>query len=148
MALCRLDGIYFPHIRTLKRPSWTEFWSFSRVSLEDLYNGKTTKLQLSKNVLCSTCNGWVCRMSIYGPAFMLIVYFLILWLISLCVTAGREGRRGPCRSVQRVGAVACGSWSDSWHLEWSNRCSLCVPIVMEKVSSQWFGTRLSSEALE
>lgn len=28
-----------------------------RVSLEDLYNGKTTKLQLSKNVLCSTCNG-------------------------------------------------------------------------------------------
>lgn len=29
----------------------------SRVSLEDLYNGKTTKLQLSKNVLCSTCNG-------------------------------------------------------------------------------------------
>ena len=28
-----------------------------RVSLEDLYNGKTTKLQLSKNVLCSACNG-------------------------------------------------------------------------------------------
>uniref|UniRef100_A0A3Q3WRA5 J domain-containing protein n=1 Tax=Mola mola TaxID=94237 RepID=A0A3Q3WRA5_MOLML len=28
-----------------------------KVSLEDLYNGKTTKLQLSKNVLCSTCNG-------------------------------------------------------------------------------------------
>uniref|UniRef100_G1N0V2 Uncharacterized protein n=1 Tax=Meleagris gallopavo TaxID=9103 RepID=G1N0V2_MELGA len=30
---------------------------FCRVSLEDLYNGKTTKLQLSKNVLCSACNG-------------------------------------------------------------------------------------------
>lgn len=28
-----------------------------KVSLEDLYNGKTTKLQLSKNVLCSACNG-------------------------------------------------------------------------------------------
>uniref|UniRef100_A0AAY5KRT0 DnaJ heat shock protein family (Hsp40) member A2a n=1 Tax=Esox lucius TaxID=8010 RepID=A0AAY5KRT0_ESOLU len=28
-----------------------------KVSLEDLYNGKTTKLQLSKNVLCGTCNG-------------------------------------------------------------------------------------------
>ncbi|XP_077451480.1 dnaJ homolog subfamily A member 2b [Stigmatopora argus] len=28
-----------------------------KVSLEDLYNGKTTKLQLSKNVLCATCNG-------------------------------------------------------------------------------------------
>uniref|UniRef100_A0AAZ3QBP1 DnaJ homolog subfamily A member 2 n=1 Tax=Oncorhynchus tshawytscha TaxID=74940 RepID=A0AAZ3QBP1_ONCTS len=27
------------------------------VSLEDLYNGKTTKLQLSKNVLCASCNG-------------------------------------------------------------------------------------------
>lgn len=31
----------------------------SRVSLEDLYNGKTTKLQLSKNVLCGACNGCV-----------------------------------------------------------------------------------------
>ncbi|XP_035579587.1 dnaJ homolog subfamily A member 2-like [Zalophus californianus] len=28
-----------------------------KVSLEDLYNGKTTKLQLSKNVLCSACSG-------------------------------------------------------------------------------------------
>ncbi|TNN68346.1 DnaJ subfamily A member 2 [Liparis tanakae] len=28
-----------------------------KVTLEDVYNGKTTKLQLSKNVLCSTCNG-------------------------------------------------------------------------------------------
>nr|XP_040134966.1 dnaJ homolog subfamily A member 2 [Ictidomys tridecemlineatus] len=30
-----------------------------KVSLEDLYNGKTTKLQLSKNVLCSACSGCV-----------------------------------------------------------------------------------------
>ncbi|KAF5275686.1 hypothetical protein FQA39_LY06798 [Lamprigera yunnana] len=28
-----------------------------KVTLEDIYNGKTTKLQLSKNVLCSTCSG-------------------------------------------------------------------------------------------
>lgn len=28
-----------------------------RVSLEDLYNGKTSKLQLSKTVICSKCNG-------------------------------------------------------------------------------------------
>ncbi|TWW76389.1 dnaJ homolog subfamily A member 2b [Takifugu rubripes] len=28
-----------------------------KVSLEDLYNGKTTKLQLSKNVICGACNG-------------------------------------------------------------------------------------------
>lgn len=28
-----------------------------KVSLEDVYNGKTTKLQLSKNVLCAACNG-------------------------------------------------------------------------------------------
>ncbi|XP_026676575.1 dnaJ homolog subfamily A member 2 [Diaphorina citri] len=28
-----------------------------KVSLEDLYNGKTTKLQLTKSVICSTCNG-------------------------------------------------------------------------------------------
>ncbi|KAG3257353.1 DnaJ heat shock protein family (Hsp40) member A2 [Ictidomys tridecemlineatus] len=31
-----------------------------KVSLEDLYNGKTTKLQLSKNVLCSACSGFEC----------------------------------------------------------------------------------------
>lgn len=35
----------------------SKYFSFHRVSLEDLYNGKTTKLQLSKNVLCSSCNG-------------------------------------------------------------------------------------------
>ena len=28
-----------------------------KVSLEDLYNGRTTKLQLSKNVLCRACSG-------------------------------------------------------------------------------------------
>ncbi|XP_017785767.1 PREDICTED: dnaJ homolog subfamily A member 2-like [Nicrophorus vespilloides] len=28
-----------------------------KVSLEDLYTGKTSKLQLSKNVICSICNG-------------------------------------------------------------------------------------------
>ncbi|CAH1104467.1 unnamed protein product [Psylliodes chrysocephalus] len=28
-----------------------------KVTLEDLYNGKTSKLQLSKNVICATCNG-------------------------------------------------------------------------------------------
>lgn len=33
------------------------FFLVYRVSLEDLYNGKTTKLQLSKNVLCGACNG-------------------------------------------------------------------------------------------
>lgn len=29
------------------------------VSLEDLYNGKTTKLQLSKQILCPKCKGLV-----------------------------------------------------------------------------------------
>ncbi|KAL1498347.1 hypothetical protein ABEB36_009160 [Hypothenemus hampei] len=28
-----------------------------KISLEDLYNGKTAKLQLSKNVICTSCNG-------------------------------------------------------------------------------------------
>ncbi|XP_072393386.1 dnaJ homolog subfamily A member 2-like [Diabrotica undecimpunctata] len=28
-----------------------------KVSLEDMYNGKTSKLQLSKNVICNTCSG-------------------------------------------------------------------------------------------
>ena len=32
---------------------------FFRVTLEDLYNGKSTKLQLSKNVICAVCKGYV-----------------------------------------------------------------------------------------
>lgn len=28
-----------------------------KVSLEDMYNGKTAKLQLSRNIICKTCNG-------------------------------------------------------------------------------------------
>jgi DnaJ family protein A protein 2 len=28
-----------------------------KVSLEDMYNGKTSKLQLNKNVICKACNG-------------------------------------------------------------------------------------------
>ena len=28
-----------------------------KVSLEDLYNGKTSKLQLNKNVICKACSG-------------------------------------------------------------------------------------------
>jgi DnaJ family protein A protein 2 len=32
-----------------------------KVSLEDLYNGKVSKLQLSRNILCKTCNGYVFR---------------------------------------------------------------------------------------
>ena len=30
-----------------------------KVSLEDLYNGKVAKLQLSKNVICAECGGYV-----------------------------------------------------------------------------------------
>jgi DnaJ family protein A protein 2 len=30
-----------------------------QVTLEDLYNGKRTKLALRKNVICVTCNGYV-----------------------------------------------------------------------------------------
>lgn len=28
-----------------------------KVTLEDMYNGKTSKLQLSKNVICANCSG-------------------------------------------------------------------------------------------
>ena len=32
-------------------------FSTGRVSLEDLFNGKTSKLQMRKNVICKKCNG-------------------------------------------------------------------------------------------
>jgi DnaJ homolog subfamily A member 2 len=31
-----------------------------KVSLEDLYNGTSKKLSLSRNVLCQKCKGYVC----------------------------------------------------------------------------------------
>lgn len=39
--------------------SYRNLNAFLRVTLEDLYNGKTSKLQLSKNVICSACSGYV-----------------------------------------------------------------------------------------
>jgi DnaJ homolog subfamily A member 2 len=30
------------------------------VSLEDLYNGKTVKVNMEKEVECGVCKGWVC----------------------------------------------------------------------------------------
>lgn len=36
---------------------YNEAFSCCRVSLEEMYNGKTAKLQLSKNVICAVCDG-------------------------------------------------------------------------------------------
>lgn len=44
-----------------------------KVSLEDLYNGTTKKLSLSRNVLCPKCKG--CR-----PSFLLIFVKLVAFL--------------------------------------------------------------------
>lgn len=36
-----------------------------KVSLEDLYNGTSKKLSLSRNVLCSKCKGLVPTLSVF-----------------------------------------------------------------------------------
>uniref|UniRef100_R4FNQ3 Putative dnaj c chaperone protein n=1 Tax=Rhodnius prolixus TaxID=13249 RepID=R4FNQ3_RHOPR len=36
-----------------------------RVTLEDLYNGRTANLQLTRNVFCKTCNGKGCKSGMY-----------------------------------------------------------------------------------
>lgn len=40
-----------------------------RVSLEDLYNGTTKKLSLSRNRLCSKCNGYFLSLIILNLSF-------------------------------------------------------------------------------
>jgi len=43
--------------RSRRRQRGEDAFHQLRVSLEDLYNGKTAKLQLSKQVICAKCNG-------------------------------------------------------------------------------------------
>ena len=38
-----------------------------KVSLEEMYNGKTAKLQLSKNVICTVCDGYVLFVTLTIP---------------------------------------------------------------------------------
>lgn len=35
------------------------------VSLEDLYKGKTSKLAVTRNIICATCTGYVMSFNIY-----------------------------------------------------------------------------------
>ena len=46
---------------------------FFRVTLEDLYNGKTSKLQLAKQVICSKCHGLVYLLLIYQNRYFIVL---------------------------------------------------------------------------
>jgi hypothetical protein len=52
-----------------------------KVSLDELYNGTSKKLSLSRNVLCSKCNGYV-KWLIFSVEPC--IYFLLLQVLMLC----------------------------------------------------------------
>jgi len=47
----------YVHLNNYLLILWFLYACFCRVSLEDLYNGKTSKLQLSRNIICKACEG-------------------------------------------------------------------------------------------
>ena len=47
------SGVYLWPLRVYL----TKLHSLCQVTLEDLYNGKSTKLAVQRNVICSECNG-------------------------------------------------------------------------------------------
>lgn len=51
-----------------------------KVSLEDLYNGTSKKLSLSKNVLCPKCKGYYTNSPHLSPKVnYILVYMITLW---------------------------------------------------------------------
>jgi DnaJ family protein A protein 2 len=68
-------------------------------TLEDLYNGKTTKVKLTKKDICSTCNG----------------------------RGGKEGTGHKCKSCRGTGGANCGKCNGSGHVfEQKHRCRKCA----------------------
>lgn len=52
-----------------------------KVSLEDLCNGTSKKLSLSRNVICSKCKGWV---DISFTLMYYVYYFYLLVILLIC----------------------------------------------------------------
>ncbi|XP_075214587.1 dnaJ homolog subfamily A member 2-like [Lycorma delicatula] len=70
-----------------------------KVSLEDLYNGKTAKLQLSKNVICTVCSG----------------------------KGSKSGLTDPCRTCHGSGfKVTFRQLGPNLHQQLQSRCSDCA----------------------
>lgn len=43
---------------------------FSRVSLEDLYNGKSSKVDVERQIICAKCQGWVINFTEYSNSWL------------------------------------------------------------------------------
>jgi hypothetical protein len=87
-----------------------------KVSLDELYNGTSKKLSLSRNVLCSKCNGYV-KWLIFSVEPC--IYFLLLQVLMLCCIhyTARARSLELHRDVLVAKALAIRSRSGSWDQE-------------------------------
>jgi len=83
-----------------------------KVSLEDIYNGTSKKLSLSRNVICSKCKGLVFAENCAASCGILIFYFILLiylfatdWLfhLKLCSKGSKSGASLKCSGCQGSG---------------------------------------------
>jgi hypothetical protein len=86
-----------------------------KVSLEELYNGASKKLSLSRNLLCLKCNGYVihlllCQLCIICP----VVDSDATWA---CFLTARAQSPEHHRGVLVAKALVLRSKSGSWDLE-------------------------------
>jgi DnaJ-class molecular chaperone len=70
------------------------------VTLEDLYNGKTVKMDMEKEVVCGTCKGYGCQDPFYP-----------LWLITQ--PSGRAEREGQRQRSARSAKEMAFKWLGS-----------------------------------
>jgi DnaJ family protein A protein 2 len=87
-----------------------------KVSLEDLYNGKTSKLQLSKNVICAACRGKGGRSENFeqcpgckGRRFKVMYHQIAPGWRSRCRRSARTVKGTVSSSRRRTGARRAGA---------------------------------------
>lgn len=64
------------HFRASRQKRGEDVVHTLRVSLEDLYNGTTKKLSLSRSILCPKCKGYFLSLVVSNYLFLVFIYCL------------------------------------------------------------------------
>lgn len=96
-----------------------------KVSLDDLYNGTSKKLSLSRNVICSKCKGWVLEsVNFTNPHSLSSVYFIALNWSGILMIAVKDLSRVLPWSVLGVKGLEWKFLSGILAHLWSSRCNI------------------------
>jgi hypothetical protein len=95
-----------------------------KVSLEDVFNGTTKKLSLSRNVLCAKCKGYgfihvyiVCTSNFFLKFWQPIKFSFRICMLSLAALYQFDGFLTIIHHIQY--SFCCnGVWNTNWRLDW------------------------------